>query len=206
MYIPPANSLYARIAIFDEIEDTIIDFRARYVNADFCIMGDLNARTSIADDFLVNSKYDNCQPDDELEMSTLNSLNIQEKRVSVDNIVNTYGNRLLELCKSANMYIVNGRFDNDALQGKATCDNVSVVDYVICSPSIFSYLDSFIVQYYDPMLSDIHCAVNTTFKYKNRKSLFKTTTMSRSRPIALHYCNLLNLNGSTSLLMNLSSR
>ena len=27
-------------------------------------------------------------------------------------------------------------------------------------------VDSFIVQYYDPMLSDIHCAVNTTFKYK----------------------------------------
>ena len=63
-------------------------------------------------------------------------------------------------------HIVNGRFDNDALQGKATCDNVSVVDYVICSPSIFSHMNSFIVQYYDPMLSDIHCAVNTNFKYK----------------------------------------
>ena len=63
-------------------------------------------------------------------------------------------------------HIVSGRLDNDALQGKATCDNVSVVDYVICSPSIFSYIDSFIVQYYDPMLSDIQCAVNTTFKYK----------------------------------------
>ena len=130
----------------------IIDFRVRYVNADFCIMGDLNARTGIADDFLVNSKYDNCQPDDELEMLTLSSLNIQVKRVSVDN-------RLLELCKSANMYIVNGRFDNDSLQGKATCDNVSVVDYVICSQSTFSYIDNFIVQYYDPMLSDIYCAV-----------------------------------------------
>ena len=115
VYIPPANSPYARMAIFDEIEDTIIDFRARYVNADFCIMGDINARTGIADDFLVNIKYDNCQPDDELEMSTLNSLNIQEKKVSVDKVVNTYGNILLELFKSANMYIVNGRFDNDAL-------------------------------------------------------------------------------------------
>ena len=41
VYIP-ANSPYARIAIFD--------FRARYINADFCIMGDLNV--------LVNSKYD----------------------------------------------------------------------------------------------------------------------------------------------------
>ena len=84
MYIPPANSPYARIAIFDEIEDTIIDFRARFVNADFCIMGDLNARTGIAQDFLVNSKYDNCQPDDELEMLTLSrpSLNrpTREKR------------------------------------------------------------------------------------------------------------------------------
>ena len=126
-------------------------------------MGDLNARAGIADDFLVNSKYDNCQPDDEPEMLTLSSLNIQEKRVSVDKVVNE---GLLELCKSANMYIVNGRFDNDVLQGKAACDNVSVVDYVIFSPSIFSYINSFILQYYDPMLSDIHCAVNTTFKYK----------------------------------------
>ena len=62
------------------------------------------------------------------------------------------------------MYIVNGRFDKDAVQGKATCDNVSVVDYVICSPSIFSYIDSFVVQYYDPTLSDIYCTVNTTLK------------------------------------------
>ena len=68
---------------------------------------------------------------------SLSSLNIQEKRVSVEKVGNTYGNRLLELRKSANMYIINGRFDNDALQGKATCDNVSVVDYVICSSTYF---------------------------------------------------------------------
>ena len=81
VYLPPANSPYARRVIYDEIEDTIIAYCARYVNADFCIMGDLNAITGIADDFLVNSKYDSWQPDDELEMSTLNSLNIQVKRV-----------------------------------------------------------------------------------------------------------------------------
>ena len=45
-------ALRSRIAIFNEIEDKIIDFRARYVNADLCIMVDLNIKTGIADYFL----------------------------------------------------------------------------------------------------------------------------------------------------------
>ena len=127
-------------------------------------------------------------------MLPLNRFNVQEKSVSIDKVFNTYDNRLLEWCKSVNMYIVNGQFDNDALQGKATCYNVSVLGYVICSPSIFTYTDSFIVQYYDPMLCDIHCAVNTTFKYKNSIAIFQNND------------HVTQPTDCTTLLMNFNSR
>ena len=39
--------------------------------------------------------------------------------------------------QSKNTIIVNGRFDNNALQGKHNWENVSVVDYVIFSTPIF---------------------------------------------------------------------
>ena len=66
------------------------------------------------------------------------------------------------------MYIANGRIGMDAEKGKPTCKNVSVVDYLICSPAVFSYMTHFCIQDYDPMLSDIHCAVSVSFKLANR--------------------------------------
>ena len=36
------------------------------------------------------------------------------------------------------MFIVNGRMGKDAQVGRPTCKNVSVVDYFICTPRLFS--------------------------------------------------------------------
>ena len=97
---------------------------------------------------------------------SFNSCDIQQSRNNVDKVVNNYGNRLLTLCKTLEVFIVNGRLGEDANRGKLTCNNVSLVDYFICSPLIFSTVSNFEVLDFNPLLSDIHCAVILTLKYK----------------------------------------
>ena len=49
----------------------------------------------------------------------------------MDKRKNNFGNVLLEFCKCNNMFICNGRVDQDKGHGKLTSKNASVVDYVI---------------------------------------------------------------------------
>ena len=124
-------------------------------------MGDLNARTGNASNVLEMSQ-------DEMELIDgyvpLENINIPGNRVSFDNTVNNYGTRLLTLCKSLYMSIVNGRMGNDAQVGRPTCKNVSVVDYVICTTNMFSPIVNFEVDDFNPMLSDVHSAVRLTLR------------------------------------------
>ena len=55
------------------------------------------------------------------------------ERISKDTSVNSFGNRLLRICKETGLRIVNGRLHNDECIGNNTCyDNKgsSVVDYL----------------------------------------------------------------------------
>ena len=46
---------------------------------------------------------------------------------------------LLDICKTNNLFIVNGRIGDDKTKsGKLTCKNSSVVDYCICTCSFFT--------------------------------------------------------------------
>jgi len=62
---------------------------------------------------------------------------LQEKvsleRVSKDVVVNRLGTKLLDLCKSSEMTILNGRSLSDMNIVKFTCKNASVVDYTLCT-------------------------------------------------------------------------
>ena len=56
------------------------------------------------------------------------------QRHSFDNELNNRGKRLLEICRSADLKIMNGRFRGDSL-ARPTChgkSGVSVVDYAVC--------------------------------------------------------------------------
>ena len=124
-------------------------------------MGDLHARTGNAINVLEMGQ-------EEIELIdkyvSYENMNIPEKRVSFDNTVNNYGTRLLTLCKSLYMFIVNGRMGKDAQVGRPTCKNVSVVDYVIHTHSLFSTIVNFEVGDFNPMLSDVHNAVRPTLR------------------------------------------
>ena len=151
---------------FTEIEDQLNGLRADNCNLEFCLLGDLNARTGVLSDFLdmTNDEQENNNGE---ECISLDSLGFKNMRSSVDKYVNNYGKGLLDLCKSLDMFIVNGRVGSDALIGKATCKNVSVVDYAICTPNVLTCINDFVVNDFDPMLSDVHCAVCLTLCCEN---------------------------------------
>ena len=95
------------------------------------IMGDLNARTGNLDDTITPDKSD-----DQFDIS------INEpppKRNSQDSVTNPRGLEMLEMCKSLDLNIINGRKTGD-LFGNYTCykyNGSSVVDYLLTSASIF---------------------------------------------------------------------
>ena len=99
------------------------------------ILGDINCTTGTEDDFI------NIQPaeqlvvvpeDDDIQMSDVIVNNcVNKQRMSEDKIVNENGKQLLNMCKTDNLFIVNGRIGNDP-KCDFTCHTArgqSVVDY-----------------------------------------------------------------------------
>lgn len=63
-------------------------------------------------------------------------------RVNPDKVVNDYGSKLLSLCKSSGLRILNGRH-KDAMDRDYTF--MGVVDYCISTPDVFHITEQFIV-------------------------------------------------------------
>ena len=120
------------------------------------VQGDFNARTNVINDTIVRDKFDTIfMRNDSGDIPNRNS----EDKVPADH----RGKELLELCKSLELVILNGRKIGD-LFGKFTSlqwNGNSVVDYVLASQSIYSSITYFKIGDFIPWLSD-HCA--TRFK------------------------------------------
>ncbi|CAG2253464.1 unnamed protein product [Mytilus edulis] len=166
VYIPPENSVYGSVDIFDEILEKIIDITVNK-NYQVCLLGDFNAHTGTHDDFIiVNDTILDSLLIDENSRKYMNSINalyelgIPIKRSSKDiSNINNYGHKLLEFCKNLDLYIVNGRISNDQLVGAVTTSKNTLIDYAIVSPMLFKCISYFNIENFDPILSDIHCPV-----------------------------------------------
>ena len=69
-------------------------------------------------------------------------------RQSFDSTINNHGKRLIQICKSCNLRIINGRTKGDSL-GKPTFhgkNGTSVVDYIICAQDLLQTTNNFIVK------------------------------------------------------------
>ena len=69
-------------------------------------------------------------------------------RQSFDSTINNHGKRLIQICKSCNLRIINGRTKGDSL-GKPTFhgkNGTSVVDYIICAQDLLETTNNFIVK------------------------------------------------------------
>jgi hypothetical protein len=153
--------------------DTIEQFVRKYVElGSVLIMGDLNARCGEANDFLnvtdfekyinVISNGDSCE----------HSFNLPN-RFTMDQTVNTSGKKLLELCHSSPIKIVNGRLGDDAGIGSFTFvsdKGCSLIDYALCSYNLFSIIQDFIV--HDFQTCSTHAPIEIKFsvdKYCNEQ-------------------------------------
>ena len=113
------------------------------------INGDLNAWTGNANDTVQPDKYDN-------NFHIVS--NYAPPRNSRHKAIDRRGKELLDMCKSLDLLIVNGRKLGDPF-GEFTSfqpNGNSVVDYLIASESLFSEISTLNVGEYVPWLSD-HC-------------------------------------------------
>ena len=167
VYIPPSSSTFYQTYdcdIFADIENQIVE----YMNVGkIMLIGDTNARTSNANDFILNDVLHDDVLRDLGEVLFYGLDSSLPVRVNPDNVVNYYGSKLLTLCKSSGLRILNGRhslgMDKDfTFVGPR---GMSVVDYLLSSPDVFKLIDQFIVSNFN-MFSD-HAPLHIRLKSGN---------------------------------------
>ena len=97
-------------------------------------------------------------------------------RQSCDTVVNSFGHKLLSLCKQHDLLVVNGRLDNGCFSCYKVVRNTagsSLVDYLITDLLNFQYINEF--QVLDLNEYSDHCAIRYSFKYKTCKDSLLTT-------------------------------
>ena len=72
---------------------------------------------------------------------------------------NNYGFRFLDFSETVDVTIINGRAGSDAIIGKCTCKNVSVVDYALVSSDLFPLIGDFAVLEFCKFYLDVHCPI-----------------------------------------------
>ncbi|MEW8547673.1 MAG: reverse transcriptase family protein, partial [Candidatus Thiodiazotropha sp.] len=166
IYLPPEGSDYSSEDSFNEIEAEVISFLNQYET--LFLIGDLNARTGNSEEFVtynLNRNVSDVLGIDNEVLTFLNeaneiytNTNIDKTRRSKDKHRNNFGAQLLEMCKNNNLYICNGRIDDDR-DGEYTCKGSSVVDYLISTLNGLSLVHKFRINEFSPFISDIHCAL-----------------------------------------------
>ena len=128
-YIPPKDSLYYNPDIFSNLEHDINIFQKDY---SVILALVLNARTGIENDFITSNSC-NFIPGNNVSMPKKVPI-----RTNFDQYLNEHGKILLEMCKSLDIRILNGKCKGDSL-GKITFNGIqgiSTVDYVKVSEEL----------------------------------------------------------------------
>ena len=90
------------------------------------------------------------------------------KRVNSDKTINTYGTQMVEFCRLSNLSILNGRIGRNTQNAKYTCKDKSVIDYFLCSPTLFSLLHDFCILEFSNLFSDAHCPIALTLRIQSQ--------------------------------------
>ncbi len=139
------------------------------------MFGDLNSHTADVDDFIDidTSIMDSLNIDDEYlteyfnKADRIEQFGLHKSRVSQDTKLNNSGHRLLELCRSNNLFILNGRCGLDKDVGACTYRQISLIDYAIASYAGIPYIHNFSIEDTDCLLSDGHCLLNASLSIHN---------------------------------------
>jgi len=172
VYIPPERSRYSDIDMFTEIEEELVDICSQEDGTyDVIIAGDFNAHFGTINENVNFEELEEFEPNivnavhnilsDE---SSLEELGLSVNRNSEETSPhNNYGYRLIEMCKSLGLYVLNGRVGQDKQIGKVTC-NKCIDDVFMGNPRILSLTEDFYVDTFNPLFSDKHSPVCTSLK------------------------------------------
>lgn len=167
MYIPPIGSKYANEEPYVELQREIL--RKCPDNSHIILMGDFNSRTGEKPDFLnideyLSDKYglDFLQSENSEIIDHFYKNKIPLQRKNPDKIMNSYGTQMIEFCKMANLYILNGRIGQSIQNSKYTCKDKSVIDYFLSSACLFNVIKDFRILNFSNLYSDAHCPVSVS--------------------------------------------
>jgi exonuclease III len=155
-YLPPENSSYSRSSNKDCIEDLEKQVQHFSPLGDLLILGDLNARTAREPDYIIN----------DTARFVPNSLGYKADTVPPDRLnqdvnTNERGRKLLDMCVSTGLRILNGRKPGDTM-GYLTChkyNGSSMVDYGLVNEELFNDILYFHVHKSLSHISD-HCQIS----------------------------------------------
>ena len=168
-YIPPHDSVYFKsheTGFFESLEAGIRQYSSI---GKIGIIGDLNARCGNRSDIIQNSK------DFEKYIHVIDANDVPTRsvllpeRVSMDTVCNSSGIKLLDICHSTDLRIVNGRIGSDAGIGHFTYmspTGESLIDYAIMSQDIFHILHEFVVHELYSCSPHVPIQINLGVNYK----------------------------------------
>ena len=156
-YIPPQysqNYHSKKVDYFQCLNDSIMKYGNQ---GNILIAGDLNSRVGARSEEIFHEipEIDNLCPDEVKSSGRL------EQRLSCDEKTNSYGKKLIQLCKAFSLKIANGSVPGDR-QGSFTCyggRGSSVVDYFIFDNSLFNIISRMTV--HPPQFGSIHTPIST---------------------------------------------
>ena len=200
VYIPPEKSPYYDVEIFKDLENDIAEFSTK---GNIMLIGVFNARTSKLEDFV--SKEGSTFIGDITETSYT-----PKNREKFDSTVNNHGKCLIELCKTCNLRVLNGRTLGDSF-GKPTFhgkNGTSLADYIICDQDLIQNIKHFTVK--PPTYLSDHSQILTWIRTKQQNTPESThpTPTNTSTPTISHKLPLQfiwGINTATTFKENLKS-
>ena len=166
--------------IFELIENDIAKFSKN--GCEFFVCGDFNARTNVDPDFCMFDENDNISDHVNLPFNMLSDVPLPRGNTDT-HATDVRGKKLLNLCRSTGLRIVNGRAIGDTA-GNLTCyshsGKPSTIDYVLVSNDMIDNIDYFHVEDLD--VHSIHCQLVTKLRlghFKRDKAPSVSTSVNR---------------------------
>ena len=131
--------IFLQLIFFELLQNDVYDFENE---GSIYLIGDWNSRVGVKHDYILFDKYnDQIDEDDYIPDNPI-------PRASLDKKCNSFGVRMLDLCKCTGLCIVNGRLGDDSNLGSytyASTQGASVIDYLLTKECCFSTIDNFTI-------------------------------------------------------------
>lgn len=156
LYVPPAQSKFLNDEELSVFAMEIVSMCSNFDNV--FLRGDINARTGNLNNFIF--VYNFLADTFEFDNETLSYFNKADSLIqygsSQDTVVNSEGQKLIEICSGNNIFIANGRIRKGKDVGQFTYRGASFIYYILGTVEAFKLISKFSIIVTDPVFSDGH--------------------------------------------------